>query len=426
MKHEIAPFSKPIKKNITIPGSKSFSNRALIMASLANGESNLTGVSDCDDTRYLKQALKKLGIVFKKTDQKLTVYGNDGEFKKFKGRIDIGIAGTTSRFLTALLSLVPGETILDGVHSIRKRPITKLVNALKKLGTQITFLRKVGCLPLKIKGGNTKGGIVEMDGALSSQYFTALLLIAPSLANGLTIKVKGKQISKSYIDMTIASLADYGVKVKNQDYKQYIVDAKQSYKSGDYNIEGDATGATYFWAVAAITGSTIKLNNISPDSLQGDVKFVDALEQMGCKVVKNRKQKWIEVQGIKDLKNLKAININMENMPDAAQTLAVVASFAQGTTKITGLSTLKIKETDRLVALKTELAKMNITTKITNNSIEIHGGEPQGATIDTYNDHRMAMAFAIAGAKIPGMIINNPKVVSKSFPEFWGVFEDLK
>ena len=136
MKHEIAPFSKPIKKNITIPGSKSFSNRALIMASLANGESTLTGVSDCDDTRYLKQALKKLGIVFKKTDQKLTVYGNDGEFKKFKGRIDIGIAGTTSRFLTALLSLVPGETILDGVHSIRKRPITKLVNALKKLGTQ--------------------------------------------------------------------------------------------------------------------------------------------------------------------------------------------------------------------------------------------------------------------------------------------------
>ena len=410
------------KKTVTIPGSKSFSNRALIMASLANGESILTGISTCDDTRYLIKALKKLGIVFKKSGDELTVYGNGGNFKQFKGRIDIGIAGTTSRFLASFCSLIPGQVILDGVHSIRKRPIGKLVNALKNLGAEIDYLKKVGCLPLKIKGGSVKGGTVEMDGSISSQFFTSLLLIAPCLKNGLKIKVKGKQISQSYIDMTIQSLKQHGVTVKNKNYKEYIVEKTEKYKTVNYNIEGDGTGATYFWGLAAITGKTIKTKNISPASLQGDIKFVDALKKMGCKVVKNKKEGWIEVTGTK---NLKAININMENMPDAAQTLAVVAAFAKGTTKITGLQTLKIKETDRLEALKIELAKMDIKIITTNNSIEVHGGKPKGAIIDTYNDHRMAMAFAIAGDKVPGIKICNPEVVSKSFPEFWKMFNGV-
>ena len=426
MSYKIIPIKKPIKKTITIPGSKSFSNRALIMASLADGESNLHEVSNCDDTRYLKQALKKLGIVFKKSNDTLTVCGNGGNFKKFKGRIDIGIAGTTSRFLAALCSLIPGEIILDGVHSIRKRPIGKLVNALRNLGAQIDYMKNVGCLPLKIKGGLIKGGTVEMDGSISSQYFTALLLIAPCLENGLKIKVKGKQISKSYIDMTIQSLKKHSIKIQNKDYKEYIINKKQKYKPVNYNIEGDATGATYFWALASITESAIKAENIPPDSLQGDIKFANALKKMGCEVKKNKQKNWIEVIGPKNLKNLKAININMENMPDAALSMAVIASFAQGITKITGLSTLKIKETDRLEALKKELSKMGIKAIADNKSIQIYGGNPHGATIDTYNDHRMAMAFAIAGTKIPGILINNPEVVSKSFPEFWEMYNNLR
>jgi len=415
-KLEIMPIKKRITGEVAMPGSKSFTNRALVMAALSRGESHITGYSDSDDSEILIRALKKVGVKIIKTKKQIIIQGNGGIFKEFNGAINLGMAGTAMRFFTALACLIPGKIILDGHERMRQRPMAELVNGLRKLGAKIRYLEKQGCPPLKITKSIKRGGVVSMNGGVSSQYFTALLLIAPVLESGLAIKVTGQQVSKSYIDMSISGLKDFDVKVKNENYQKYLVSPKEHYQAARYVVESDASGASYFWAMAAISQSKIKVKNINPASLQGDIKFADLLKKMGCAVVKNKKEKWIEVEGIGELRGISA---DMEQMPDTAQTLAVVAAFAKGQTKITGLSTLKNKETNRLLALQRELAKMNIRTKIGADYIIIEGGQPKGAEIETYNDHRMAMAFAVAGARVPGVKILNPKVVAKSFPDFW-------
>jgi len=419
---EIIPIKKRIVGEAAMPGSKSFTNRALVMAALSRGKSRILGYSDSDDSEILIKVLKKVGVKIIKTNKQIIIQGNGGVFKEFNGTINLGMAGTAMRFFTAVACLIPGKIILDGNERMRQRPIAELINGLRKLGAEIRYLQKQGCPPIEISKPIKKGGVVSMNGGVSSQYFTALLLIAPVLTNGLEIKVIGKQISKSYIDMSISGLKDFGVKVKNENYRKYIVSDRERYKATRYIVEGDASGASYFWAIAAVSQGKIKVKNINPVSLQGDVKFADLLKRMGCEVVKNKKEKWIEVEGVGELMGIEA---NMEQMPDTAQTLAMVAAFAKGETKITGLHTLKDKETDRLLALQAELAKMNIKTKIGPDYIVIEGGKPKGAFIKTYNDHRMAMAFAVAGVKIPGVVIENPGVVAKSFPEFWNKFNSL-
>jgi len=419
---EIIPVKKLKSNRVEMPGSKSYTNRALIMATLCNGKSIIKGYSESDDSEALILALKKLGIKIEKCGKEIIVYGNSGNFSQFKGKIDVGAAGTTMRFLTSLCCLVPGEIILDGSERMRERPIKELIEALKILGANIEYLKKEGYPPIKIKGGNMGGGEVLMDGSVSSQYFTSLLLIASSLKNGLRIKVKGDQISKSYIDMTIDSLKDFGVKVLNNNYREYIVDKGEGYKSTNYQVEGDLSGASYFFGIAAITGLKIRVKNIDPMSHQGDIRFVGLLEKMGCKILKNGKENWIEIKGSDKLKSIKC---NMEEMPDTAQTLAVIASFAEGKTKITGLKTLRIKETDRIKALQNELSKMGIKTTIGPDFIVIYGGKSRGVEIETYKDHRMAMAFAMTGCKIPGIKILEPEVATKSFPEFWEKMEEL-
>lgn len=421
-KIEIIP-PKELKNNeIAIPGSKSYTNRALVMAALGIGKSIIKGYSEGDDSKALIQALEKLGIKIEKSDDGIMVHGNGGKFSQFKGKIDVGAAGTTMRFLTSLCCLAPGEIILDGSERMRERPIEELVEALKSLGANIEYLEKGGFPPLKIKGGNIKGGEISMNGSVSSQYFTSLFLIAPCLEDSLKIKVKGEQISKSYIDMTINGLKSFGVEVLNNNYKEYVVNSREKYKSIEYQVEGDASGASYFFGIAAVTRLNIRVSNINPNSNQGDIVFVNLLEEMGCKVIKNEKENWIEVKGPE---KLKSIECNMELMPDVAQTLAVVASFAEGKTKIMGLSTLKIKETDRIQALKNELDKMGIRVEADNDFIVIYGGNPKGVEIETYRDHRMAMAFSIAGCRISGVKILDPGVVSKSFPDFWEKLKEL-
>ena len=247
-------------------------------------------------------------------------------------------------------------------------------------------------------------------------------MIAPVLKKGLVIQVVDRLVSRSYVDMTIDLLNKFGGKMINNQYRKFIVEKKQELKPTVYEVEGDASGASYFWAMAAITGKRIKVKNINPKSSQGDIRFVDVLEKMDCQVIRNVKEKWIEVRGPKILRRT---NANMINMPDTAQTLAIVSAFAKGKTIITGLSSLKMKETDRLLALKNELNKMKIKSEITKDSIIITGGNPQKAVIETYEDHRMAMAFAVAKLRIPELIIRNPEVVNKSFPEFWKEFKKL-
>ena len=385
---------------ITVPGSKSLTNRAIMMASLSSGISKITNVSNSLDSQIMVKAMKKLGVKIKATKNQLQITGNQGVFEEFNGSIDVGSAGTVARFLTALITLVPGRVTIKKSKRMNKRPMKELIDALKTVKTGKTSLR----------------------GNISSQFISSLLMIAPVLKKGLVIKITGKLVSRSYVDMTINLLNKFGIKVINKQHKQLVIEKNQKYKQVVCSIEGDASGASYFWAIAAVTGQKIKVKNISPRSLQGDVKFADILVKMGCKVTKDSKKSWIMVEG---LEKLNGVSVNMSLMPDTAQTLSIVAAFAKGKTIITGLSTLKIKETDRLWALKQELNKMKIKSEITKDSIKIEGGNPQKAVIETYGDHRMAMAFAVAKKRIPGLIIKNPEVVKKSFPEFWNLFDKL-
>lgn len=418
---EILLLEKVLKNEVIMPGSKSLTNRALIMASLACGISKIAGISKSDDSDVLITALKNLGIKISQKDNLVIITGNGGRFVPYKGRLNVGNAGTSARFLISLACLIPREIIIDGSERIRERPIKELVEALISIGAKIKYLEKKGFLPINIKEGKLNEKTIFIRGDVSSQFISSLLMIAPLLKSGLTINISGKQVSKSYIDMTIDLMEKFGIKVKNDHLKSFYV-KKNHYRAINYQVDGDTSGASYFWAIAAITGLKIKVKNIDPQSKQGDIKFPEILRRMGCCVRKNTKENWIEVKGPS---LLNGINVDMSSMPDTAQTLAVISAFAKGTTKITGLETLKIKETDRLKALKNELKRIGIRSEITDDSITIHGGKPHGASIKTYNDHRMAMAFAVAGTKIKGVKIENPEVVNKSFPYFWKKLNSL-
>ena len=409
----INPLTSSIKAQINVSGSKSFTNRALIITSLASGTSILTGCSDSKDSLLLIKILQELGVEIVHKENIITVKGNSGKFKEFKGKINVENAGTVMRFLTALCCLIPGEIILEGSERMHERPVNALVDALLQLDADITYLDKVGYPPLKMKGGNLHGSKVNIDASESSQFISALLMIAPILNRDLEITVNGEIASAPYIEMTLSVMKEFGITVE-QTAGKYFIKAGSKYTSTNYEIECDASSASYFFALAAITQSTIRVNNISPSSLQGDVKFANLLEQMGCQVTCD--ENYIEVTGTPELHG---INTDMRDMQDVAQTLAVVAAFAKGDTMITGLKNLQIKETQRLTALQKELIRMGIKSTIGADHIMIRGGLPHGALICTSGDHRMAMAFAIAGAKLPDMQIESPEVVSKSFPEFW-------
>lgn len=415
-----------------MPGSKSFTNRALVMAALADGRSTLQYASESDDSIAMINALLALGVKIEKKDSEITVYGRGGSFDPYCGEIDVGPAGTTMRFLVALSILVKdGAVTLKGTEHMHTRPIGDLVDAIRLLGAEVTYLNQAGCPPLLIKAPERiVAREIAMNGKMSSQYFTALLLVAPALPAGLLICVEGEQISQSYIDMTIAGLNSFGATILNNNYRSYEVPATSSYQPSAYTIEGDASGASYLWGLAALSGGAVRIRNLAYNSVQGDVQFSTLLERMGCRVahgVDESDCSWIEVAGPEKLSGIEA---DMTLMPDTAQTLAVIAAAAEGTTTLTGLSTLKHKETDRLFALKTELAKLGVHSEITDDSIKVYGGTLNERTInstplDTYEDHRMAMSFAVLAARYHGLQIRNPEVVSKSFPDFWKVLESF-
>jgi 3-phosphoshikimate 1-carboxyvinyltransferase len=409
----VQPLVEPVTAQINISGSKSFTNRALIIAFLANGTSTLQGCSNSNDSLLLIKILRQLGGDIIRNGTAIIVKGNGGKFKEFSGKINVEDAGTVMRFLTALCCFIPGEIILESSERMHKRPIKGLVDGLLQLGADITYLGESGFPPIKIKGGMLHGGKVNMDASSSSQFISALLMITPLLNSDIEINAIGEIASAPYIDMTLSVMKYFGVSVQ-QEPRKYFIKAGSAYTSTNYTVEADASSASYFFALAAITQSTIRVNSLSPLSLQGDVKFIDLLEQMGCKI--SKRENYMEVTGTNELHGIKT---DMKDMQDVAQTLAVVAAFANGDTTITGVKNLEIKETKRLTALQKELLRMGIKSTIGADYIIIKGGLPNGALIRTSNDHRMAMAFAIAGAKIPYMQIESPEVVSKSFPEFW-------
>lgn len=411
----LSPPAQPVDADISLPGSKSYTNRALIVASIAGGESILINASPSRDSIAMKEALEKLGVEIEVTDQHWRVRRKSAELLPFKGTIDIGPAGTTMRFLCALLATVEGcDVQLQGSERMHERPISDLVDALRSLGADIEYLGRPGCPPLRIRGKSLRAGqSISIEGSRSSQFLTALLLTAPRIG-GLNLTIPGELVSKTYVEMALDTVRAFGGRISNSpDMKQFSVE-NAAYSPGTYEVEADASGASYFWGLAAVSKGRIRINGVNPASVQGDMRFPQLLEQMGCTL--RQGERWIEIS---NSQQLQGITCCMELMPDTAQTLAVVAATAQGATHISGLSTLKIKETDRLVALKTELGKCAIQAEIDNESITVTGGAPSPAEIATYDDHRMAMSFALLGALSGGISIHEPRVVEKSFPDFW-------
>ncbi len=429
---EIVPKQK-IDTTIEIPGSKSYANRALIIAALAKGDvsrgfikgsaqgtTHLKNVPTCDDVKYMLEAIKKLGAKieeFSKTEVKIT----PPQKLHFDGEINVGGAGTTMRFLTSLISLGTGNILLSGNARMCERPIEDLVEALESnidgtIEAQNKTEKGERCPPLKINSNGLKGGVIKLKGDTSSQYLTSIILSAPYAKKEVNIEIIGELTSKSYADITIDVMKQFGIKVKNNNYASFEV-PKTKYVAREYFIESDASGVSYFLGATAVVGGKIRINNINPTSAQGDIHFIDVLEKMGCKIEKGNDYLQLESDG-----DLQGVEVDMNSMPDTAQTLAVVASFAKGKTKIIGIGNLRVKETNRIEALKNELEKCGVKVEAGDDYIIVKGGKPKGTIISTYDDHRMAMSFAVMGAKIPGIIIENPSCVSKSFPGFWELF----
>jgi len=404
-------------KTVEIPGSKSYTNRALLIAALADGITVLRRVLMSDDTIYMIRALKQFGLRIEEKEDSLIV--NGGHFHAPKKVINVGNAGTTMRFLATFSSLAEGKVTITGSKRMQERPIQDLLDGLFQLGVNAYSKKGNGCPPVIIEG-RLEGGKCSMNGEKSSQYFTSILMCAPYAQRGVEIEVAGDLASKPYIDVTIDIMKDFGVKVVNDNYKRFIVKGSQEYRPREYFIEGDASNASYFLAAGAVSGKGVRVANINPNSKQGDIKFASVLEKMGCKIT--YRKDWIEAEG----RELKGIDIDMNAMPDVVQTLAVVALFAKGPTRIRNVPNLRIKETDRIKALAIELRRIGAKVKEFEDGIEITPGKYHGAAIETYDDHRMAMSFAVAKLKIPGIKIKNPRCVRKSFPDFWVRFAKLR
>ncbi|MCI5065577.1 3-phosphoshikimate 1-carboxyvinyltransferase [bacterium] len=418
---------------MTLAGSKSFTNRALILAALARGETHLENPSWSDDSRTLMRLLEYFGCRFSSgTNGTVTVSSPGGEvpLKEVGERepviLDVGPAGTVMRFLTALAAVSEGmDVVLCGSARMHQRPIGPLVDALRALGAEISYQEREGYPPLRIRGRKLSGGEVEVDGSLSSQFLSALLLVGCSLERGLRMVPKGALVSRSYLEMTCQTLQAFGVAAAGEAEGVFSV-PHGAVSPTRYLIEGDASGASYLWGIAALAGRSISLRPFPKNSLQGDCGFPELLVKMGCEVARDDERHAIAVCGA--AARLRGIRVDMEQMPDTAQTLAVIAAVAEGSTQITGLQTLRIKETDRIAALQAELEKVGVRTESTEDSLTVHGVLPQQlspAKIATYDDHRMAMSFALLSEFLPSLVIEDGDVVAKSFPDFWGRLAEL-
>lgn len=402
---------------VAIPGSKSYTHRALIISALAEGESILTNALQSEDTEFTSQALNKFGSLTSWKEDGVHVQGKGGRFKGAEEEIFVGDSGTSMRFLTALAALKKGHTRLDGNERMRKRPIADLLDGLRMLGVK-TYSQD-GYPPVVVESQGIRGGKVEIRGEESSQFLSALLMIAPYADRDVCIEVTGPLASKPYLDITRDVMTAFGVEVQMEKYHYFFVRGGQYYYPREYMVEGDASNASYFLSAAAITQGKVRVENLRRTSLQGDIRFADILRRMGCKVVWG--DGWVEVWG----KELYGIEIDMNEMPDLVPTLAVTSSFAQGKTIIKNIGHLHFKESDRIRTLAQELVKMGIGVEEGEDWIKIKGGGAHGAEIETHNDHRLAMSFAIAGLVIPGIKIKESQCVKKSFPDFWEVFERL-
>ena len=419
---EIQPLQHPIDATITPPGSKSYTNRALPIAALANGLSILTGALFSDDTHYMTKALLELGFEIRSDEENnsFMVQGTNGIILTDTAKVFIGNSGTTARFLTPLMALGHGIFELDGVPAMQKRPIQPLLDALNSLGARASSINDTGCPPIRIVANGLRGGTVKMRGDLTSQVFSALLMSAPYFEHGITLEVEGELVSKPYLEVTAQTMKAFGVELQIDNFERFTVHPG-AYTATNYAVEPDASAASYFFAAAAITGGRVVVPGLGRNSLQGDLNFVRVLEQMGCTV--NQTDTQTEVIGTRDLRG---VEIDMSQISDTAQTLAAVAPFASSPTRITGIGFIRRKETDRIGAVVHELQHLGINVIEEPDGMIIHPGTPKPARIETYDDHRMAMSFAVLGLRAPGITILEPGCVSKTFPKFFEVLETLR
>jgi 3-phosphoshikimate 1-carboxyvinyltransferase len=415
---EIKPLYS-IDATLTLPGSKSYTHRALIAAALADGESQLRNALKAEDTTLTAQALEKMGAGIDWQDSTVMVQGTGGRLTPADAPIYLGNSGTSMRFLTAVAALGQGEYHLTGTPRLCQRPMGELLAALKQLGGKVESASGKGCPPVLVTGG-LAGGRARLSGEVSSQYLSALLLIGPLTPLGVEIEITGELVSRPYVDLTLDVQAAFGISYFRRGYRYFQIPGGQEYQNRDYDIDADASSASYFWAAAALTCGRLTVANVNMETSQGDVDFVSVLAHMGCRI--GSTQVGLTLEG----GPLTGIQVDMSAMPDMVPTLAVVAAFAQGETVITGVSHLRHKESDRLAAVAAELTKMGVQVRETEDGLRITGGEPHGAEIETYEDHRIAMSFAVAGLKAPGVIIKDPDCVNKSFPEFWEYIEQLR
>ena len=410
----------PVRGSIRPPGSKSITNRALVCAALAEGSSTLSGALDSDDTQAMLDSLDRLGIAIERQDDacKLVVTGCGGIIPANEADLFVGNSGTTIRFLTALATLGRGTYRLDGVPRMRERPIADLLSALHQLGADVTSETGTGCPPVIVRAGGLPGGQAVIRGDISSQFLSGLLMAAPLARENVELVVEGELVSKPYVAMTIGVMREFGVEAHLSGLSRFVVAGRQQYCGCQYAIEPDASAASYFWGLAAVTGGEVTVEGLGRGALQGDVAFVECLENMGCRITHASRGITVSGAGLQ----LRGIDVNMNAISDTAQTLAVVALFAEGPTTIRGVAHIRHKETDRIADLARELRKLGARVDELPDGLRITPAKLHGAVIETYNDHRMAMSFALAGMRIPGVSIQNPGCTAKTYPKF---FDDL-
>jgi 3-phosphoshikimate 1-carboxyvinyltransferase len=420
----------PLNARVRVPGSKSITNRALLIAALADGETTLAGPLASDDTDVMRDSLTTLGAQFDTGGDPWAVVGTGGRLRSPTNPLYVQNSGTTARFLTAAACLAPGPVVIDGNPRMRERPIVHLVEALETLGADLSIEGAKGCPPVRAAGGGLPGGPGRIDGRQSSQFTSAVLLAAPYAERDVELSfLDGELVSRPYVETTLAIMRDFGAQagwVEKTDAQgggdRIRVRAGIPYRARAYGIEPDASSAAYPFCAAAIAGGSVSVDGIPPNTLQADFRILGLLEQMGCEVIRQADR--VTVRGpTGPLRSLGEVDMNA--FPDAALAYAVLALFADGPTRITNVWNLRIKETDRLAALETELRKLGARADADRDSLYIQPGKLHGAEIDTYDDHRMAMAFSLAGLRIPGVVIRDPGCVSKTWPHYFDVFRGL-
>jgi 3-phosphoshikimate 1-carboxyvinyltransferase len=409
----------PLAASLRPPGSKSITNRALVCAALADGTSTLQGVLNSDDTRFMIESLRQLGLKVDPGEQAqtLVIEGSGGRIPRQSADLFIGNSGTSVRFLTAMAVLGHGHYRLDGVPRMRARPIADLLDALHALGADVRSEAGTGCPPVVVHADGLRGGQAAIRGDISSQFLSGLLMVCPYASAPVELSVAGDLVSEPYVRMTLRVMRSFGVAVDEADLTRFCFPTGQAYRGTAYQIEPDASAASYFWAAAAITQGKVRVEGLSRDALQGDVQFCQILAQMGCNL--EHGAEGIAVEG----RPLRGVDVDMNAISDTVQTLAAVALFAEGATTIRGVAHIRHKETDRIVDLARELRKLGASVEEFPDGLRITPGELHPASIETYDDHRMAMSLALVGLRLPGVVILDPGCTSKTYPQF---FDDLR